>query len=195
MSKTKTEKSSRTQARIIEAARVIFARDGFAEAALSEIIAKANVTTGAIYYHFTDKQGLFLAVAERLELEILEEASKRINATGDPWEAFETSVLDTLEICARPDILRIVFREAPAVIGLREWREIEVKYAFGLMQATVKELAKAGLIKSDLPDMTAQILLGALMEAAHTVASAKNKSKALKAAKETLRVILRALKS
>jgi len=153
------------------------------------------VTTGAIYYHFTDKQGLFLAVAESLELEILEEASKRVNAKGDPWEAFETSVLDTLEICARPDILRIVFREAPAVIGLREWRKIEVKYAFGLMQATVKQLAKAGLIKSDLPDMTSQILLGALMEAAHTVASAKNKSKALKAAKETLRVILRAFKS
>ena len=195
MNNTKAEKSSRTQARIIDAARIVFARDGFTDAALSEIIAKADVTTGAIYYHFTDKRGLFLAVAESLEKEILDEASKRTNPMADPWEAFESSVLETLDICARPDIQRIVFREAPAVIGLREWREIEVKYAFGVMQATVQQLAKAGLIKSELPDMTSQILLGALMEAAHTVASAKQKSKALKVARETLRVMLRGLKS
>ena len=195
MSNKKAEKSSRTQARIIEAARLVFARDGFADASLSEIIEKSEVTTGAIYYHFKDKQGLFLAVAESLEMEILEESSKRVSTDGDPWDVFESSVLETLDICARPDILRIVFREAPAVIGLREWREIEAKYAFGLMQATVQELARAGLIKSELPDMTSQILLGALMEAAHTVASAKNKSKALKAAKETLRIMLRGLKS
>ena len=63
------------------------------------------------------------------------------------------------------------------------------------MQATVQELATSGLIKTDAPEMTSQILLGALIEAAHTVAEAPNKPKALRAAKRTLRVMLSGLKS
>ena len=192
---TKAAKSLRTKTRVIEAARVIFARDGYSDAALSEIIEKANITTGAIYYHFTDKKGLFQAVAESLEQEILDEVTSRISGAGTGWNVFETAVLETLDICARKDIQRIVFQDAPAVIGLREWRNIEVKYAFGLMQTAVQNLATSGVIKTDAPEMTSQILLGALIEAAHTVAEAPNKPKALWAAKQTLRVMLSGLKS
>lgn len=195
MTDQKASKSQQTQARVIEAAREVFARDGYADAALSEIIQKAGVTTGAVYYHFTDKKGLFQAVAESLEQEILDEVSRRVSSKGDAWDLFETAVLETLNICARPDIMRIVFREAPAVIGPREWREIEVRYSFGLMQATVRDLAKANLIDTDAPDVTSQILLGALIEAAHTVAESANQAKSLSAAKSTLRIMLRGLKT
>ncbi|WP_040500875.1 TetR/AcrR family transcriptional regulator [Henriciella marina] len=194
MTDHKSSKSQQTQARMIEAARDVFAREGYADAALSEIIQKAGVTTGAVYYHFTDKKGLFQAAAESLEQEILDEVSRRVSGTGDAWDLFETAVLETLDICARPDIMRIVFREAPAVIGLREWREIEVRYAFGLMQATVRDLAEAKLIITDAPDITSQILLGAVIEAAHTVADSAQHAKSLNAAKSTLRTMLRGLK-
>jgi len=190
---TKAEKSARTKDRIIAAARIAFAQDGYAQASLNDIIAAAEVTTGAIYHHFGDKKGLFQAVAESLEQEILDEVSKRINAAKSPWEVFEAGIVETLEVCTRPDIQRIVFREAPTVIGLREWRDIEVKYAFGIMRATVRELAKNGLLTTSAPDMTAQILLGALMEAAHSVSEARNKKAALKSAKETMTAMLRAL--
>lgn len=195
MTDQKSRKSQQTQARVIEAAREVFARDGYADAALNEIIQMAGVTTGAVYYHFKDKKGLFQAVAESLEREILDEVSRRVSAKGDAWDLFETAVLETLDICSRPDIMRIVFREAPAVIGLREWREIEVRYAFGLMQASVRELAKAKLIITDAPDMTSQILLGAIIEAAHTVAESTHQVKSLDAAKRTLRAMLRGLKT
>ena len=194
MAETKAAKSLRTRARVIDAARVVFARDGYSDAALSEIIEKADITTGAIYYHFTDKKGLFQAVAESLEQEILDEVTSRVDGAGTGWSIFEKAVLETLDICARKDVQKIIFQDAPAVIGMREWRDIEVKYAFGLMQATVQDLATSGLIKTDAPEMTSQILLGALIEAAHTVAEASNKPKALKAAKQTLREMLSGLK-
>lgn len=190
---TKAEKSARTKDRIIAAARYVFARDGYAVAALSDIITEAGVTTGAVYHHFGDKKGLFQAVAESLEQEILDEVSNRILKAESTWDVFESGVVETLEICARPDIQRIVFREAPTVIGFREWRDIEIKYAFGIMRATVQDLAKNGHLNTNAPDMTAQIILGALMEAAHSVSEAKNKKAALIDAKATVTIMLRAL--
>ena len=191
---SKASRSGRTRARIVKIAKDIFVRDGYSDAALSEIVEKAEVTTGAIYHHFSDKKGLFLAVAESLEQKILNEAAARMTLDGSPWDQFETAILETLDICTCPEIQRVVFREAPAVFGMYEWRKIEMKYAFGLMQSTIKSLSEDGIIASDNPDMTSQIILGALIEGAHSVANSKQQRKALKSAKTTLRVMLRGLK-
>lgn len=188
------DKSEATKARIIETARVMFARDGFAKTALSEIVAEANVTTGAVYHHFGGKKALFVAVAEHLEQVILDSIAKR--ATGDmsSWAAMENGLEATLEICARPDIQRIVFRDAPNVVGAAEWRDIEMKYAFGIMRQTIHELAKTGAIDAPIPDLTAQILLGAVIEAAHGIALADDQNAALREGAATIRKMVRALR-
>lgn len=190
----KISRSETTQARIISVARDIFAREGFAGASLAEIVKKADVTTGAIYHHYGDKRGLFKAVAESLEQEILDEVAK-LPPENDPWDAFESGISATLEICARPDIQRIVFQEAPTVIGLAEWREIEVQYAFGVMRNAVSELSAAGVIDEPDANLTAQIVLGAIIQAAHGVATAKNQTKALVNAQATVKRLVRALRS
>ncbi|MBL4789521.1 MAG: TetR/AcrR family transcriptional regulator [Kordiimonadaceae bacterium] len=190
----KAEKSARTRAGIIRSARTIFARDGYADAALTDIIAAANITTGAVYYHFGDKKGLFQAVAESVEQEIMDRIAALRNTSQTPWEQFEQGISDTLEICSQPDIQRIVFRDAPSVIGLKLWRDIEMKYAFGAMQAATAQLTKSGVLKSSAPDITAQILLGSIIEAAHSIAQTPDKVTALASAKETLRMMVRSLK-
>ncbi len=191
----KTEKSTATRQRMIEAATKLFAASGYAQTSLSEVINAANVTTGAVYYHFGDKKSLFQAVAEFLEQEILDEVSARVSAIEHPWEAFETGILETLEVCARPDIQRIVFREAPAVIGLREWRDIEVKYSFGMMQTMVAQMSEAGLLITREPVVTSQIILGALIEAAHSIAESDDQDSSILAAKQTLRLMINSLKA
>jgi len=191
---TKADKSANTQRRIIDVAREVFARDGFAAAGLSEIVSKANVTTGAVYHHFGDKKGLFIAVAEHLEQVILDEVSASMSPSDAPWDSFEAGAIGALEICARPDIQRIVFRDAPAVVGLAEWREIEIKYAFGLMGQTISLLSGAGLLDTENSDLTAQILLGAIIEAAHAVALSDDPDAALSQSKTTIRKLLQAFK-
>jgi len=187
------ERRAGTQKRIINVAKKVFARDGYAKASLAEIVDKANVTTGAVYHHFSGKKGLFIAVAEHLEQTILDEVTTT-QASKSPWETFESSILTTLEVCARPDIQQIVFRDAPTVVGVQEWREIEIKYAFGLMRDTITLLTEEGIMEAPNPDLMAQVLLGAIMEAAHGVARADDKTLTLKQAKTTIRTILRALK-
>lgn len=186
-------RSEETQARIITIALRAFARDGFAGAALADIVQEANITTGAVYHHFGDKKGLFQAVAEYLEQEILDEVAKA-PSQDDLWGTFEANILATLEICSRPDIQRIVFQEAPNVIGPAKWREIEMQYAFGVMQSAIKSLANVNLIHAPDPDLTAQIILGAIIQAAHGVAISDNKTKALTDAKSIVKRIILALR-
>lgn len=40
-----------------------------------------------------------------------------------------------LDACAAPDVHRITFRDVPNVLGLRKWRTIEERYAFGQLRA------------------------------------------------------------
>lgn len=187
------DKSEATQNRIIEIARSVFAREGFAGASLSEIVASANVTTGAVYHHFGGKKGLFVAVAEHVEREILDQVSQSSGEDVSPWDALENGLLATLEICAKPDIQRIVFRDAPNVVGAAEWREIEMKYAFGLMSQSLHAIAANGLIDATDPDLIAQILLGAIMEAAHGIAVSDQPETALRVGSDAIKSMARAL--
>ena len=94
----------------------------------------------AIYHHFGGKKELFIAVAEHLEQVILDEVAETTPQGTSGWAALEWGALKTLEISIRPEIQRIVFRDAPSVVGLNEWRAIEKKYAFGLMMETLASL-------------------------------------------------------
>jgi AcrR family transcriptional regulator len=190
---TKAEQSTTTRSRIIAAAKAIFTKDGYADASLADIVKKSKVTTGAIYHHFGGKKELFTAVAEHLEQVILDEVTSTTPLGISGWEALEWGALKTLEISMRPEIQRIVFREAPAIVGLNEWRAIEAKYAFGMMMQTLAALPQQKTVRT--PEVTAQILLGAITEAAHAVALSDNPETALIEAKNTLTVMLRALET
>jgi AcrR family transcriptional regulator len=58
------ERKDETRAELIAAAAVAFARSGFHGASLEEVARQAGYTTGAIYWHFSGKDDLFLAVFE-----------------------------------------------------------------------------------------------------------------------------------
>src|SRR5215469_10226974 len=57
---------------LINAAMDLFASYGYRGTSLARIARAAGVTKGALYWHFTDKEDFFLAVAER----VLEEWNK-----------------------------------------------------------------------------------------------------------------------
>ena len=61
----KQERSVVTRQELIDAARRIFARDGFEVARLQDIAAAAGKTRGAFYAHFQDKEDVFFAIFEQ----------------------------------------------------------------------------------------------------------------------------------
>lgn len=58
------ERKEETRRELIAAARAVFVRRGFHGASLEQIAAEAGYSTGAIYWHFTGKEDLLLAVFE-----------------------------------------------------------------------------------------------------------------------------------
>ncbi len=55
-----------TRARLLEAAFTEIHRNGYQAASLTDILAAAGLTKGALYHHFTDKQALGLAVLDEV---------------------------------------------------------------------------------------------------------------------------------
>ena len=191
----RASKAAATRALIIQKAREVFADKGYADTGLAEIVAAAGVTTGAIYHHFRDKKGLFLAVAEAVEGDILLGVGRAAAGPPDPWGQLLAGVDAMLDICAEADVQRIVFIDAPTVIGPTAWREIELKYAFGAMRAALQGLLKAGVIRPGSADILASIMLGALIESARAVARADDQPAALGEARETVRTLFASLRA
>ncbi|MFF4188595.1 ScbR family autoregulator-binding transcription factor [Streptomyces sp. NPDC001691] len=60
----KQERSARTRAAIVRAGAEVFAEMGFAAASVNKIARRANLTLGALYFHFESKEQLAREIVE-----------------------------------------------------------------------------------------------------------------------------------
>ncbi len=75
--RTQAERLAVTRATLMREARLIFAASGYDAAATEEIVQRAKVTRGALYYHFKDKRAVFEAIVEEVASEIAAAIDKR----------------------------------------------------------------------------------------------------------------------
>lgn len=183
-----------TRRSIVRAARTVFAQKGYSATTLDAVVRLARVTTGALYHHFGSKKDLFRAVAESIEIEIMEKVGIATRDIEDPWSRLVTGVFAMLDMCCEPDIRRIIMLDAPNVIGGTEWREIELKYGYGTMRQALTQLQAAGVIRPLPVSVLAPMLLGAMTEAANSLAPREDKAVALAEAKEAISVLWQALR-
>jgi len=62
--KPKGDKRDRTRATLLEAARALIRKKGYARTTLEEVAARAGMTTGAIYGNFRNRDELFIALGD-----------------------------------------------------------------------------------------------------------------------------------
>jgi TetR/AcrR family transcriptional repressor of nem operon len=60
-----TKPKADTRERIVEAARCLFFEQGYTATGISQILARAEVNSGSLYYFFPTKEDLLIAVLER----------------------------------------------------------------------------------------------------------------------------------
>jgi AcrR family transcriptional regulator len=169
----KADQSEATRAALVQAARELFAARGYADVATEEIVRAAGVTRGALYHHFAGKKQLFEAVYEEVERGLVEQiATSAIASAGDPLEALHAGAQAFLDACEDPAVRRIALLDAPSVLGWERWREIGLRYGFGLVQGTVQAAMDAGLIDRQPVTPLSHLLLGAIDEGAMLIARA-----------------------
>lgn len=174
MSPTQAERSEATRAALIAAARALFAQRGYTAVSTGEIVDRARVTRGALYYHFKDKRALLEAVHEGLEAELVARIGEGLAGDAPPAGAFDLLVAGTdlfLDACEEPTFARISLQEAPSVLGWQRWREIDAQYSMGLITGVLIQGIQAGELRARPVEPLAHLLLAALGEAGLLIAS------------------------
>ena len=77
----RSRKGMQTRARLLDAAREVFERDGFLTARISDIAATAGLSQGSFYHYFESKEQIFREVA----------AAQEERLTAPPTDAGDTS--------------------------------------------------------------------------------------------------------
>lgn len=158
---TQSQRRLETRARLMEAARTIFVRDGFEGASMEAVLSEASASKGALYHHFEGKLDLFAAVFEAVSREAI--AQPRPRARGTPESRFADACFQWLKAIEAPDIRAILIDLGPRVLGFARAREIEDANSLDAMRAGAYAM---GASRSKSTDMAIRLLNSGLGELA-----------------------------
>lgn len=189
----KAEQGQETRDRLIQVARGLFGDRGYAATSTEQILAGAEVTRGAMYHHFGDKADLMRAVCQQLYGEIDVRIRERADSVSDPWKSLVAGCDAFLDVVADRALVRVLFLDGPAVLGLEEWDAIEREHGFQSLVEGIEAAIKHGALPRRPAEPLAVLLNGALNEAVYWAARQDDRELAVKSARSSFRFLLNAL--
>ncbi|MEU2432072.1 TetR/AcrR family transcriptional regulator [Streptomyces sp. NPDC007861] len=183
-----------TRRALLSEGRRRFAADGYRGVVLTEVAQAVGVTKGAAYHHFESKAGLFHAVVADVVQELGDRVAAAAEEVSDPWEQLRAGCRAFLAAGSDPSMRRIVLVDAPTVLGWEEWRALDEESSARHLRDALSTLVETGVITAQPVEPLAQILSGAMNEAALWVARSGS-PEALDSAVETLDRLLAGLRT
>lgn len=171
-------KMAETRKNIIAAARKSFAEYGYSETSMDKLTADVSLTRGALYHNFGNKKGLFSAVVEQIDLEMVENAKARTEGCENLWEGLLIEAQTYIESALDPEIQRIILLDGPAVLGDPSLWPSQNRCLLSTKQI-VMQLIKEGTMKEVDPEAAAMLINGAAMNAALWIAASTDPKVAL----------------
>ena len=148
---------------ILEAAKRLFGRRGYARVSASDIAREAGVSKANVFHHFGTKEALYLAVLKVACDETM--GSIEGDAYDDPAVALRVFFASQREAMLRhPEATRLILREIVEGGGQRARPMAEQVFAghFSRLVALVASGQAAGALRRDFdPALLAYLLLGA----------------------------------
>lgn len=147
---------------IVQAARTVFARRGFAGAIMDEIAAEAGVAKGTLYLYFKSKMEIYRAVLDDDMRALKRDTLERLNASLTLKEKILAFALIRIQRAEEnKDFFRIMDAESGALhytrSQYRDWLREPVQH----LAAAIQRAAAAGEIRSVDADKTAWIIVDA----------------------------------
>lgn len=178
--RTQAERSGITRAALLDAAHGLFAERGFAGTSVDDVVAAAGLTKGALYHQFGGgKEELFAAVFEREQERMAADQVRAASGASDAWEALRLGCHAFLDSALEPGTQRIALLDGPGVLGWERLRELESPHAMRLLTGALEQSMAAGRIARRPVEPLANLLFGALCEAAMAIARAGDQRAAL----------------
>ncbi|MFN2104873.1 MAG: TetR/AcrR family transcriptional regulator [Candidatus Promineifilaceae bacterium] len=156
-----------TKGKILDAALDIFSRKGFYNTRLDEIVDASHTSKGAIYFHFPNKERLFLALVdqfadllERRVVDAIQTEEKGINRVRMAM----VTILDTFGRYRRPAKILLVQAAGLGSTFEEKRNEINDRFAF-LIQTYLDESVEIG----DIAPVDTEVVSIAWMGAIYNV--------------------------
>ncbi|MGP3955649.1 TetR/AcrR family transcriptional regulator [Nonomuraea sp. 3N208] len=162
----RAQQREQTRQALLRESRRLFAARGYGAVSLSEIVAEAGVTKGALYHLFDSKTQLFRAVLEQVQQEVAQTVAQTADVHDDLWTCLTAGCQAFLTASTAPGIQRIMLIDGPAVLGWNEWRAMDEAASARHLADVLTVLIKQGTIAPQPVAPLTHLLSGAMNEAA-----------------------------
>ncbi|MEU7749143.1 TetR/AcrR family transcriptional regulator [Nonomuraea sp. NPDC049158] len=165
-----------TRSALLKAARDVFVSKGFAEAGVTDVVAKADASVGSLYHHFSGKADLYLTLFEEWQgrqAQRTKQAAREARAEGenDPMRVFIRAARAYLDGCIEERELAALFLRGDGPPGfelvmrarLRKWAErnaalFEDQGALVVVLTGALAAAVSEVVLSDDPGLAEDVL-------------------------------------
>ena len=165
------KKKTERRLQILEAARDVFARRGYNQSTIDDIVAQAGVARGTFYLYFDDKRAVFSELIDRFAAQ-LTGAIQRIVTDGSSSSVAEqvrANIRAIVATClAERATTKILFTDAAGVDPAFD-RKLLAFYdsAVQLLTDSLKDGQALGIVADGEPRVLAYLSIGALKELLH----------------------------
>jgi AcrR family transcriptional regulator len=160
----RSQRGVRTRAALVAAARVVFERDGYLEARITDITKEAKVASGSFYTYFESKEEIFGAVVEQVQEDMLHARSGERPADQDVFAQIAAANRDYLLSYKKNARLMALFEQVVQID--EEFRELRRKRTAAFVRRNAKlirGLQENGRADPDLDPLIAAHALSAMV--------------------------------
>lgn len=184
------ERGKTTRERLISVGFDLFGARGYEATSVGAILDEAGLARGAFYHHFATKTDLFEAVFDRVIARIAQVSADAARAHEDPVDSLRAGCSAWLDVALNPAIQRIAFIDGVSVLGWDRYKEIDEAHTLGGIKASLRAIARTGLIPEDSADVLAHMVSGAVGEAAKLIVGAEDPAAARQSGQAALDILL-----
>lgn len=161
-----TRDKDATRQRILEAAEEVFAEKGYHGAVVDDIVRAADMSKGGFYFHFPNKQGIFLALMAALTPRLIVAAEKAIEQETEPLAKVDAALSTVIGTFSRHRRLsKILLIEA---VGLGHGFEEKLMEEHARVALVIKKYLDQASAQGAIPPLDSEIAafawLGAINE-------------------------------
>ena len=154
--------------RILDAGLTIFSRKGYRDTAVDDIAAEAQSSKGGVYFHFPNKQAIFLALLERMGDLLIHRVEEAMAGIDDPVARGDAALRTVLRTFAGNRALARLFLVEAMGAG-REFNDSMMRFHgrfAALIQRHLDDAAARGVIPPLDTELAGVVWFGALYEVA-----------------------------
>jgi len=151
---------------ILKAAETLFAQKGYHQTSIEEIADLAEVSTGAVYFYFKNKEDLLITLMQEIGHQLRIILAEEFKRTGSSFDSFKNISFAFLRnFCgSHPEWIAIFFRESvgQGVEVEEQRRQLFINLTDDIKEAFVKICREQGIgpVDDAYPEMVAVSILG-----------------------------------